>query len=215
MKITDIFTDINTDMKNTLILCSAFIIGVTSFASEPEFPSEPPVIAIWFEGSRVIEAKLIVAVWDNGTMLWSTNTIYGGTPYFYGKTSVNVSTVLDSFQGNGYLSGEHPKSNFGPSSSFIRMFVSSGTNTLFTGSWHEGFEQNLNLVALPGITSLNGRNREDVLKTTPPEWQQYRAMWTDIRSNVNAMLPQTGDLIDTVQVVRQRGDNPPVITWTK
>ena len=202
-------------MKN-MFFCP-FIIGLAVYAAEAPFLTEPPAILVWEEhngfGSN-FEKTLIVAVWNNGDMLWSTNTVSGGKPYLYNKVNASndVHKLLASFQAKGYLSPEFSKLIVGPEASCTRIVISSGTNVLNTGSWHEIFERNQNLVALStGIRALKkGESREAALKKDKAEYLQYRAMWTDIRSQINIILPEKGSPIEDVEIRRQIGNIPAV-----
>ena len=95
-------------LKNAFVVCVAFILCFAGYASSLEFSSEPPAIAVWYEDwgliPKVEGPQFIAAVWKNGNTLWSTNTVREGVPYYYGKTSVDVGTLLDSFQDKGYFS---------------------------------------------------------------------------------------------------------------
>ncbi|HOR98898.1 MAG TPA: hypothetical protein PLZ74_11055 [Kiritimatiellia bacterium] len=205
------------NMMHVVLIAS--IVGMTFYASKLEPSNKPPAIMVWFEDNgigKVSSPQLVAAVWDNGDMLWSTNTLCGGTPYLYGKVcgAINVGKVIDYFKHKGYFSAVYSRHNMGPDSKHIGMFISEGTNALLTRSWHEIMEQNPNLVALShGITSLHGRNRETVLEKDKAEYLQYRAMWTDVRSQINAMIPQKGCVIEDVRVQRRRGKHPPTIIW--
>ena len=182
---------------------------------EFEFLNTPPSVAVWFESPSItgmLEPPLIVALWNDGNMMWSENSIYGGAPYFHGKTSVDIGRLLGAFQNKGYFSEKYARHNVGPDSSCTAMFVSAGTNSLLTRSWHEIAEQRSNTVARStGLTSLDGRNRDEVLKNDNPEYQQYRAMWADIRAQINNALPEEKRILKNVKVFYHDEENPPLI----
>ena len=202
-------------------------VGMAVCVCKGETMGNPPPIAIWHDsygyqvqlvdGNLTTQGpQLIVAIWDSGVILWSTNAIYGGEPYFCGNVENHnsVHELLRSWEKMGWLSAKYSCGNVGPGAKYIGIFISTGTNTLYTQSWHEIFEQNTNLVARSsGVTALDGRNRETVLQNDKPEYQQYRAAWTEIRAQVNALLPPIGDAVEDVSIKIIKGR--PIITFSK
>jgi hypothetical protein len=72
-------------------------------------------------------------------------------------------------------------------------------------SWHELFEQHSNLVATAqAVTSLDGRNRDEVLREQPQNYRQFRNTWSEVRDKVAELIPLKGDPYN---------DNPPVMKW--
>ena len=202
----------------TIVFITSVVLGLTVHASDYNSSSNLPTIIVWFANDNKMkksDTQLIVAAWNNGDMIWSTNTIYGGEPYLYSKASESndVFTALTAFQNKGYFSPEFSVRNFGPDSSYIGIFISSGTNVLYTRSWHEIFEQNQNLIALSsGITTLDGRNKEIVLQDDKAEYLKYRAMWADIRFQINNIPKKNGRVVENVMIRRHEGIQPITIT---
>ena len=207
--------------KDIYILLLVTVVLCVGCASKFETVNQSPSVVVWstdFRWNQGPSPKIVVTVWNNGDIMWSTNAVYGGMPYFYGKTTADVGEMLFSFQQKGYLSTEYSL-DYGRiiDMSFTSMFISVGTNTLFTRSHHEIIERNTNLVALSQVSStlLNGRNRDDVLKEDKPEYVQYRAMWKDIREQISNMLPFDGRIVNDVKVSQPKFAYPPSIIWKK
>jgi len=184
-----------------------FVLGLPIFASEMNFTNTPPIIMISrFYDFRIDSdpEKLIMATWENGETIWSTNLFTGGKPYFYGKISEtnNINNILVSFEDKGYFDTKLLKQDrMGADSQYIELFISFGTNIIHTRSWHEIYELNPGIIASSsGLLLLNGRNRETVLRNDKIEYQQYRAAWTDIRSQLNNIIPNNGSIIENVKI---------------
>lgn len=83
--------------------------------------------------------------------------------------------------------------HFGPDSDYHSFRIRSGKKQVELLSWHELFEANPNLIATSqGITSLDGEEREDVLKADAKEYQEFRKLWSEIRDFTKSLIPREG-----------------------
>ena len=59
-----------------------------------------------------------------------------------------------------------------------------------------------NLVVVNGsVTSLDGRERADVIASDTKEFQEFRKIWSDLRSELTALTPEKGTpLGDTLKL---------------
>jgi hypothetical protein len=139
--------------------------------------------------------KLIVAVWDDGHVVWSQDQIHGGPPYYVGTTA---RTRLDSsfacLAADGVLENTTLNtSRFGPDSTFTTLLVRDRAKQLKMRSWHEVAEASGKLVAMSsGLQALEGRRRADVLRSETPEYLFYRMIWAELRAAVQRLLPAQG-----------------------
>ena len=137
--------------------------------------------------------QLIVAVWDDGTIIWSKNRLEGGTPYFTGKVDpVKVTDLLTQMEKQGIFTDKNlQRSHWGPDSKFSEILIKYRKKTLNIRSWHELYEAGGKTVATSsGLEPLNGRKIETVLQNEPKEYQDFRSMWSKLRQQITGLIPQ-------------------------
>ncbi len=208
-------------MKNYLLTMAAILtIPMVACGNEPPIVTEQPAVIVWYEnwglGAKTIEPQILVAIWTNGRVMWSTNTVYGGAPYFEAKVDPAKSLeFLNSCRNRGYFGAKYIRNYFGPDSWFTGIYLTSGTNSFVTRSWHEVAEMNPKTVAASyGLRRLGGQNRDDFLKKDTPEYQEYRAMWTDVRKMIGDLLPCQGDVVHNIKFSRDKERQIPIIGQT-
>ena len=138
--------------------------------------------------------KLVVAVWPDGTIVWSKNWIAGGTPYLKGKIEpTSCSTLLKRLDHDGYFANESlSNAHFGPDSQFTSILIKNESKKLEMQSWHELFELSGKIVCTSGgSTGLKG-NRLESLANDTKEYVHYRLAWAELRLMINQLIPTTG-----------------------
>jgi len=141
------------------------------------------------------QVRLILAIWKDGYAVWSENQVGGGPPYQTGDVDPQrLTAVLNKLEGAGvFRDPALKKPYFGLDSSSTVVAVADGCRALHMRSWHELFESNPNLVATSyGITSLDGRDREAVLRSEPKSYRHFRSVWKYVRDELAAILPKEG-----------------------
>ena len=147
-------------------------------------------------GAAARDSGLIAAIWGDGRVVWSRDQQRGGPPYFSARIEPpQVQALLDRFDGERVFDARSFRHSWlGPGSSFITIWLQSGTKHTQLQSWHEGFETQPDLVALStGITSLKGRSRGEALRSDTEEYQRFRQVWAELRATVAALVPKNGD----------------------
>ncbi|MFB3894692.1 MAG: hypothetical protein ACE14V_00155 [bacterium] len=183
------------------ILIIAILGGTVVFGSEqiPTINGDTvrPVIAVWREDLGLQTQNrgpfLITAIWQDGKIIWSKDSIQGGPPYYQGQIDTKVlDKALRDLEPNKTFNAPYiRKNNFGPDSFYTGMYLSYRTHTFLSRSWHELAEQNPNLVAASyGLTALHGKTREDFLKADTKDYMQYRALWQRIRKQIASLVPK-------------------------
>ena len=154
--------------------------------------SEQPTILFYAGGFGGLAGTspaqpLEVAVWGDGRIVWRQNGSLLQGRVDPGK----IDALLQRLHREGVFgSGAVAYVNYGPDSRFDVVELRLPDRTLKLESWHEGFEQNPNLVATShGVMALEGRTREAVLSAEPAEYLRFRRIWSDIRSTVRAWTP--------------------------
>jgi hypothetical protein len=200
-------------MKIKTAIACALLLGALAPATRAADPSAPPAILIYTTvgypppGVTNLGPRLVVALWDDGKIIWSDARVAGGPPYFQGQCDrKKLDALLGALESRGALTNTAlERAWFGPDSSTTRMIINHGPHRLALESWHELFEQHSNLVATAqAVTPLNGRNRDEVLREQPPNYRQFRNTWSEVRDRVAELIPAKGDPCN---------DRLPVMNW--
>jgi hypothetical protein len=104
--------------------------------------------------------QLIVSVWGDGTVVWSSDHLNGGPPYLTAQVDPkDVSATLDRLVDIGVFELPQLKqARFGPDSKFTTLLVRTGGKELKMDSWHEPYESSGKVVAADrGLTGLDGK----------------------------------------------------------
>lgn len=184
-------------MKRYLIILGA-ALGLYPLGSRGE--DTPPAIAVTIEslGRRAVDDMspvIIMAVWPEGKLVWSQDQTRGGPPFRTARIDpATTQAVLNRFEKEAVFKKEGFRHSwFGPDSSYHSIWLNSGGKRTKIETWHELFEANPKLVAINGgIAALDGRNREDVIRSDTKEFQAFRVLWTDLRTSITALIPGEG-----------------------
>ena len=172
----------------------------------PERAWGNPVAAVYTQGwmykgseygnPEAFRPRVIVALWADGHIVWSDNSIEGGPPYRESTLEPSrVEELLKDLEGRGVFAdpGLSSRLYFGPDSTWSAIVVLHEGKYLNMQSWHELFERRPGLVGTAqGITSLGQRNREEVLASQPEEYQKFRRDWSDVKQALLELIPGEG-----------------------
>jgi hypothetical protein len=161
---------------------------------------ELPVISVSIDGGGMRKdwatyPRILLIVWQNGKVLWSEDQKDGGPPFLTSNvTEASVNSVISTLSQTKLLHDTgFRKSWFGPDSTYHSIWLNLGGRQTRVETWHELFERDPNLVAVNGgITSLDGRKREDVVAADTKEFRAFRELWTKIRATTSALIPKSG-----------------------
>jgi hypothetical protein len=164
---------------------------------------EAPVIAIQVDslGKRLRNKDagkhhgLLVAIYGDGRMVWSKDQKNGGEPF--------LTAVVDKAKVNELLQHwsreiELDKKKFqrgylGPDAAYHKATLALQKERVELLTWHELYQENPRIVAMPALTPLDGKSREEALKSAPKEYLRFREVWKDIRTSVAALIPEKGE----------------------
>ncbi len=173
-----------------------------------------PLITIYTEPSglsardaRDAGPKIVVAVWEDGEVVWSQDAVSGGPPYRIGRCAPEkVKAFIEDLERKAVFGDEAlGRPNFGPDSSFTTIQIDAGHRRLKMQSWHELYERGGKVVAASyGLTPLEGKTIESFLKTEPESYQKYRRIWSAIRTAITSFIPDSGNLLDPTKEIRLR-----------
>ncbi len=164
--------------------------------------AEPsPAMAVWIEsfgkGAAGTDSgpHFISAVWPDGRIVWSRDQQAGGPPYLTASIEpARITKLLKQFEQRGVFNRRGARRLwFGPDSSFHAIWLQSGTRHTRLETWHELFERNPKLVVINGgVTSLDGRSREEAIRGDTKEFREFRHLWSDLRAAMTALIPPSG-----------------------
>jgi len=112
-----------------------------------------PVTAIFYEDwgrvPRAIGPQVIVAVYSDGLIIWSGDSLRGGPPYRAGKAApLQVQKMLDDLDRTGHFTDPVRKEwRLGPDTLFTEIAIAAKTRRLNMASWHEVAEARPGLIA--------------------------------------------------------------------
>jgi hypothetical protein len=138
------------------------------------------------------QQPLLLAIWPDGTAVWSTNRLEGGAPYRTGKVEPKrVTEFLKRVETDGLFADKKTRrSQFGPDSRFTTVFIKSGKNAITMQSWHELGEAGGGWAGKDGgLTLLEGKRRLDVIRESSADYLYFRLVWAETRSRLNDLLP--------------------------
>ena len=160
------------------------------------------VLAIYNENHGLhspSHARLILAIWGDGSAVWSDDRVQGGAPYRSGRIDpARLTSLLASIDRDGYFADESlAHVRFGPDSQFTTILVAAGKMRMKMQSWHELAEAGGKIVATKGgLTALNGRTRLEALSKEPSEYLHFRLAWSELRESASALIPSDSKPID-------------------
>ena len=180
-----------------LLLVAALLLPLIGRCAEAG-----PAIAVFTESMGLVAPgtdsgpHFLTALWIDGRTVWSRDQQSGGAPYLTARIEpFRVQELLKQFEERGVLKKPGPRRSwFGPDSSCHVIWLSSGDRHTRLETWHELFEHNPKLVVINGsVGSLNGRSREDVIRSDTKEFRDFRRLWADLRAAVTALIPAAGE----------------------
>jgi hypothetical protein len=181
-----------------LAIAAIFCIAPSARAADPP----PPSIAVTLDGAGKPTdpepyPRILMAVWPDGRIVWSEDQKKGGPPFRTATVkAASLEENLAKFEKAAVFEKEKKSfrhSWYGPDSTYHSIWLCRGDKHTRIETWHELFEANPNLVVINGgITSLNGRKREDVIASDTKEFQAFRKLWTELRTSTSALIPKEG-----------------------
>lgn len=159
---------------------------VASIIYEPGYA--PPGIN-WEEYPHII-----MAIYENGTLIWSNDPIKGGPPYHMAKVSTKS---VQEFEKKVFSAGlfKATYDNYCQlDAPFVAIYFKGPDGYMELRSSHEPFEKN-NPGAVEAESGYRFRNKES------KKYQAFRARWSGVkRSLLDLISPKDADGISTVTI---------------
>ena len=129
---------------------------------------------------------LIVGVWSDGTIIWSSDRRRGGPPYSKGKIEIGrVEKLADDLNGTGFFDLKR-QVNFGPDAAHTVIAAQARGARQWVGSWHDP--------AIPGVVvTEQGIVIQGTASSASPQYTHFLKVWADARAVVEGVIPATGD----------------------
>jgi len=203
-------------MRPIIILCAAFCIGHSGLADDKLLGFRPiemadSVLAIYPENLGLVRGPripaIILVIWPDGQVIWSTDRVNGGPPYFSGKVEpADVLVVLADVERDGLFADERLNdAHFGPDSGFTTLLVKWGKRQVKMQSWHERYEANGKTIAgSHGVSGLEGKRRFEALAKEPADYLHYRLVWSETRGRLIDLIPAAGKQVEGGPIMKDR-----------
>lgn len=190
-----------------LRLIAALLVPLPAWCAEPLPAIVVSIERLEFRTVSVEDSgpRFLAVVWASGRIAWSRDQQKGGAPYLAGQVEpARVTAILDRYEKRGvFAKASLRRLWFGPDSSYHQVWLSSGARRARLQTWHELFEENPKTVVINGgVTALNGRDREEVIRNDTPEFREFRSVWRDLRADVAALIPGGGEPFEGVMVFK-------------
>ena len=206
--------------RGVIVCCSALLLSCgqsrtlqqqrkeTNELDMPVVVGEPPVatihVALYGRSATKFrppgQIVIVVAVWEDGSIIWSEDLTEGGPPYRQSRIDpAQVKETLSALSQRRALGDSSATTPYlayiGFGADWIEIRVAYRACRLRMASWHELFEQNPGLVGThDGIEALDGRDRRAVLAAQPESYRRFRRAWTDIRASLLSLIPDESTL---------------------
>lgn len=156
------------------------------------------VLAVYVEDHQYLPgpARLVVAVWHDGFVVWSEDRIAGGAPYRSGRVNPeNVAAVLAQMKSDGTFTSnelERPILRFHPI--YTTILLRSDGRQLRMRSEHELQEMDgQRALTHDGRVSYVDLPRLRVLSGEPAAYLYFRMAWAETRLRIASLIPSTSD----------------------
>src|SRR5262245_26905504 len=188
-------------MKYLFVCCITAAVAYGVVRAEAPKPTSrsistaESVLAVYVESLGFVPADyhpLLLAMWPDGTAVWSTDRLKGGAPYRTGKVEPKrVTEFLKRVESDGLFADKKSRwSHFGPDSRFTTILLKSGKDSITMQSWHELGEAGGGWAGTDGgLTMLDGKRRLDVIRKSSAEFLYFRFVWAETRGRLNDLMP--------------------------
>jgi len=157
-----------------------------------ESQQQQPIVAVYsYSGSRFREVKIIHLVWADGTVIFSQDNLWGGSPYFKAKVSKpNIASFFKSLAERD-LSWEWYNI---PDGEFQAIVITIDGKKHKMVSCHELFGSYGDTICTDhGVEPLGDRSIKEVRSQQSPEYQKFRADWDFLRKELMTLVPKEGE----------------------
>jgi hypothetical protein len=150
------------------------------------------VFAVFIDGWGSGDDGLVMAIWDDGHIVWSENRIAGGPTYRCGKVDhKKIQSFLERIEREGFFNDKDLSlSHCGFDSTYVSILAKHKNLRLHMWSWHELAEDGSLLFSTQfGLGALDKRIRLEELKKLPAECLYYRTAWNELRLRSTELIP--------------------------
>lgn len=137
-----------------------------------------------------ISPRVIISVWNDGTVIYSPHRIEGGRPYYKGHIEPSqLTSFLKKLDQTDFWDTGVRSVWVGLDSDWSTIVITDTHQKKDLISWHELREQNAKTVVTDkGVEVLGGRNRADVMPNCSEEYLKFLEQWNFIRNELDSML---------------------------
>ncbi len=174
--------------------------------------ASPPTLVIYAAGIHSNDSGfpgaipgIVVAAWEDGTVVWSADKLKGGSPYFKSIVdSEELATAITSMcEAKANLPANTHTDYRGPSSPETTILLGSESCNIYWHSWHEIWEATGRHVALergiyplpPGETVENMR-----ANYSSPHHIAFIEAWKDVKEAALRLIPEDTSEVEEVEL---------------
>jgi hypothetical protein len=148
---------------------------------------------------------LIMAGWPNGDLIWSTDSLNGGDPYF--KVSLPTDRIEAEARAMARLIQEIPEKERQHLTlghlPFHRIEVRQDGRVVALESVHEMAERFEGSTATDrGVFFNPGEDRALVLARASPKYQEFRLTWARLRRRMSGLVPSSFERVQVISDAR-------------
>ncbi|UCF34028.1 MAG: hypothetical protein JSV78_01720, partial [Phycisphaerales bacterium] len=168
-----------------------------------ETPSHAPFILILSDSYGISEVdeelgeppRLVLAVWEDGAVIWSDDRYNGGAPYFRAMLGRDEAEALRREIAEFGIVAKtlETKSFTVPSGAFMEIRMLVDGNQVRLTSCHELYESP-DIVAIDsGLVLVEGREVHEIEAERSDDFKRFIELWTTIRQRLELVVPETGE----------------------
>ncbi len=146
-------------------------------------------------GPETLTPTVLVAVWSSGRVVWSSDDVLGGPPYYECLVDPDaIQTVLSVIDADGVLENPVAHDTYcGLDIDYTTIDIVHGSRSLHMSSPHEIYERRGNAIATSyGVVYWSPLTTEEIRESEPPEYREFREVWDRIREDLRGLVPAEG-----------------------
>ena len=171
-------------------------ITSTAVAEEARsLKSEECIASVFFHDTPYSNrpgTHLVLAIWEDGAVVYSTERVEGGPPFFTGKVNPeDVKQLVEKLSYSGVFSDDFPdRFKVVHHYPYTEIRLTEGSTVRSLASFHEVTEEAKGLATDAGIRIGNHGAKVTELASSPQEYLVFRLIWSEIRHELDLLRPK-------------------------
>jgi hypothetical protein len=149
--------------------------------------------------------QIIIALWKDGTIIWSDNRICGGSPYKIANISFfKVDKFMKSIEELKIQESNIPLRHSGPDAAYTVIRAVLKNQEVEMASWHDAEEKTRDDVVGTsyGLQFIGkGKTRESILAREPKEYLEFLRIWNEVFNSALSLIPDKGVQVQKIDIL--------------